>query len=94
MSDHRKRDIDDGLLVVFLDAVHFPVSRTATWIWVGLSQMGAAVPEVYPTTAGSCHGRFGTVQPPGLGLWGRLRLDGSGHRRALGMRSALAAVTE
>jgi len=42
-----KEFTNDERVVVVVDDIHFPISRFSHWLWLGLPQMGAAVPEIH-----------------------------------------------
>lgn len=87
----RKRDTDDGLMVVVVDGFHVCVSGALAWLWLGLPKMGSPLSEVHPKTSSSRNG-LRNVQPPVLGLDRRLRVDGDDNRPGLGLRRDLVAM--
>jgi len=68
-----KEFTNDERVVVVVDDIHFPISRFSHWLWLGLPQMGAAVPEIHSAAswcAGSDRRRDRSAQPSGLGMGG------------------------
>jgi len=79
--EQRKRDFNDEHVVVVVDGIHVLfLVPSISYGWVTVN--GAAIPEVYPAASwregrhrwAICH-----VQPSGLGMGWRFRVDGAFH---------------